>query len=105
MAENNAARITDEGIARLRRRIAVSVPHPRPPHYQRPNADALRIFANAIGDDNPLWCDFAYAAGTRWDGVIAHPAMVGGDTLIGIDEVTELTPGQKELMRGDPLLG
>jgi len=105
MAGNDAARITDEGIARLRQRIAVPVPHTRPPHYQCPNADALRIFANAIGDDNPLWCDPEYAAGTRWRGVIAHPAMVGGDTLIGIDEVTRLTPEQKELLRGDPLRG
>ncbi|MBI4515753.1 MAG: hypothetical protein HY699_08050 [Deltaproteobacteria bacterium] len=99
------ARITDDGIARLRRRIAVPVPHPRPPHYQCPNADAFRIFANAIGDDNPLWSDPAYAAGTRWGSVIAHPAMVGGDTLIGVDEVTRLSPDQKELMRGDPLRG
>jgi acyl dehydratase len=105
MARSDAPRITDEGIARLRQRIAVPVSHPQPPHYECPNADAFRIFARAIGDDNPLWCDPDYAARSRWGEPIAPPAMVGGDTLIGIDEVSELTPETKQLMRGDPLGG
>ncbi len=46
--------------------------------------------ANAYGDDNPLFTDPDYAAGTRWDGPIAPPPLVGGDTLIGEDEVTEV---------------
>jgi acyl dehydratase len=99
------AGITDDGVATLRARIAVPEPHPCPPHYRCPNEDAFRIYANAIGDDNPLWCDPDYAAKTRWGGPIAHPAMVGGDTLVGIDEVTEVAPDKKERMRGDPLRG
>jgi acyl dehydratase len=97
--------ITDEGIARLRARIGVPEPHPLPPHYLRPNTDAFRHVAVAYGDDNPLWCDGAYGATTRWDGPIAPPPLVGGDTLVGEDEVPEVAPHQRELMKGDPLRG
>lgn len=99
------ARITDEAIARLRARIGVPEPHPRPPHYRRPGEDAFRHVAEAYGDDNPLFCDPEYAAGTRWGSPIAPPLLVGGDTLIGEDEVPEVPEDQRALMRGDPLRG
>jgi acyl dehydratase len=102
---SRAGGITDEAIARLRSRIGVPEPHPMPPHYRLPNIDTFRNVAEAYGDDNPLWCDPAYAATTRWGGPIASPALVGGDTLIGEDEVTELAPDVRELMKGDPLRG
>ena len=89
-APSTTGRITDEGIARLRARIGVPEPHPAPPHYLCPDADAFRHVAESYGDDNPLWCDPEYAATTRWEGAIAPPPMVGGDTLIGEDEVTEV---------------
>jgi len=98
-------RITDEAIERLRARIGVPEPHPAPPHYLSPSADAFRHVAECFGDDNPLWCDPAHAATTRWGGVIAPPAMVGGDTLIGEDEVTEVAAEHRDLMKGDPLRG
>ncbi len=47
-----------------------------PPHYRRPDVDAFRHVANAYGDDNPLWSDPDYAAGTRWDGP-DRPAAAG----------------------------
>ncbi len=97
--------ITDEGVARLRQRIGVAEPHPMPPHFREPNTDAFRIVAEAYGDDNPLWCEPEYAAGTRWGGPIASPVLVGGDTLIGEDEVTDLAPEHRDLMKGDPLRG
>jgi acyl dehydratase len=97
--------ITDEGIARLRARIGVAEPHPQPAHYLRPGTDAFRHVAVAYGDDNPLWCDPDYGSATRWAGPIAPPPLVGGDTLVGEDEVTELPAATVELMRGDPLRG
>jgi acyl dehydratase len=97
--------ITDEGIVRLRARIGVPEPHPVPPHYTSPGVDAFRHVAEAYGDDNPLWSDEKYAAQTRWGGVVAPPPLVGGDSLIGFDEVTEVAPEQRELLRGDPLRG
>jgi len=97
--------ITDEAIDRLRARIGVAEPHPQPPHYLQPDLDAFRHVAYAYGDDNPLWSDPDYAAETVWMMPIAPPALVGGDTLIGEDEVTELAPELRELMKGDPLRG
>jgi acyl dehydratase len=97
--------ITDEGVARLRARIGVAHPHTQPPHYRRPNEDAFRHVAEAYGDDNPLWCDPAYAAGSRWGGPIAPPHLVGGDTLVGEDEVTALDDEVRDLLRGDPIRG
>ncbi len=97
--------ITDEGVARLRQRIGIPEPHPVPPHYTRPGPDAFRHVSIAYGDDNPLWCDPEYGTHTVWAGPIASPVLVGGDSLIGDDEVTEVSPEHKELLRGDPLRG
>ncbi|MBW2425818.1 MAG: hypothetical protein JRG86_16345, partial [Deltaproteobacteria bacterium] len=46
--------ITDEGIAKLRKRIGVPKPLPQPPHYRCPNEDIFRNLAHSMGDDNPL---------------------------------------------------
>jgi acyl dehydratase len=105
VATGARAHITDDALARLRARIGIPEPHPQPPHYLCPNEDAFRHVAECYGDDNPLWCDPDYAAGTRWGGVIAPPAMVGGDTLIGVDEVAEVATEHRDLMKGDPLRG
>ena len=99
------ARITDEGVARLRARIGIPEPHPAPPQYTLPTVDTFRNVAIAYGDDNPLWCDPAYGPKTRWEQPIASPVLVGGDTLIGEDEVTAVAPEHADLMKGDPLRG
>jgi acyl dehydratase len=102
---STAGTITDEGIARLRARIGVAEPHPRPPHYRLPNEDTFRIVAQSHGDDNPLWCDPDHATASCWGGPIAPPALVGGDTLVGEDEVTDLDDETRALLKGDPLRG
>ena len=104
-AATQAGRITDEGLARLRATIGIAIPHPQPPHYHRPNEDAFRHVAESYGDANPLWCDPEYAAKSVWGEPIAPPALVGGDTLIGEDEVTELSDADRALTKGDPLRG
>ena len=98
-------RITKEGVTRLRARIGIPEPHPVPPRFLRPNTDAFRMVAWAYGDDNPLWSDPGHAAGSVWGGPIAPPALVGGDSLIGEDEVPEVPEAHRDLMRGDPLRG
>ncbi|MGO9877201.1 MAG: hypothetical protein ACLPVY_25765 [Acidimicrobiia bacterium] len=100
-----SGRITDEGVARLCARVGVAEPHPQPPHYRLPTLDTFRNVAIAYGDDNPLWCDPNYGEKTRWESAIAPPPLVGGDTLVGEDEVTAVAPEQRELMKGDPLRG
>jgi acyl dehydratase len=37
--------------------------------------DAIRNYARAVGDDNPLWHDVAYGLTTRWGSQIASPSM------------------------------
>ena len=37
---------------------------------------AIRRFAEAIGDDNPLWTDEAYARRTRYGGITAPPTFL-----------------------------
>lgn len=105
MAESTAGRITDEGVAALRARIGVPQRYPAPPHYRRPNEDAFRHVALSYGDDNPLWCDSDYAAASRWKGPIAPPPLIGGDSLIGEDQLTEAEIGRQRELRGDPLRG
>jgi hypothetical protein len=102
---SEAGRITDEGVARLRARIGIPEPHPQPPYYTLPTVDTFRNVAFAYGDDNPLWCDSGYGPKTRWESPIAPPVLVGGDTLIGEDEVTQVAPEHRDLMKGDPLRG
>ena len=104
-AARQPGQITDEGLARLRATIGIAVPHTQPPHYYRPNEDAFRHVAESYGDANPLWCDPEYAAKSVWGEPIAPPALVGGDTLIGEDEVTELSDTDRALTKGDPLRG
>jgi acyl dehydratase len=103
--ESLTPRINDEAIAALRQRIGMAEPHPVPPFYRCPGEDAFRHVANAYGDDNPLWCEPAYGEKTRWGTVIASPALVGGDTLIGEDMMTPEEVATYRKMRGDPLRG
>ena len=98
-------KITDEGVAQLRSRIGIPQLYPAPPHYRRPGEDAFRHVARSYGDDNPLWSDPGYAAGTRWRGPIAPPALIGGDSLIGEDSLTEAEEAGQAGLRGDPLRG
>lgn len=67
-------RITDEAIATLRSRIGV----PEPMSQESEPVTVYRImrYINGIGDDNPLWFDEAYAARTRWGGIIAPPTFL-----------------------------
>jgi acyl dehydratase len=103
--EATSGTITDEGVERLRSRVGVPEPWTRRPHYLRPNTDAFRIVAEAYGDDNPLWCDPEYATASVWGAPLAPPPLVGGDSLVGEDEVTAVPDDKNDLMKGDPLRG
>jgi acyl dehydratase len=98
-------RITDDGIAALRQRIGIAQPNPVPPHYYRPGTDAFRTVAWAYGDDNPLWADPEHATRSRWGEPIAPPALVGGDSLIGMDVLHDDDLARQHELKGDPLRG
>jgi len=73
--------LTIERIERMRARIGF--PSPRVNGWNlTASEDSIRQFAHAVGDDNALWCDPEYAAGTRWRGVVAPPSYV---RTMGID--------------------
>ena len=97
--------ITDEGIARLRRRIGVEkVPkRDRWPHNTEVTVDAVRHFAFGYGDDNPLFVDPDYAATTRWDRLIAPPTFIW--SMGEAEGPASHTPEEAALMKGDPLRG
>jgi hypothetical protein len=101
----DSGHITDEAIEKLRARIGIPQPHPVRPHYRSPGIDAFRQVAESYGDDNPLWTDSSYAAESVWDGSIAPPPLVGGDSLIGQDDVSELSDDVRRRLQGDPLSG
>ncbi|MBI3967146.1 MAG: MaoC family dehydratase N-terminal domain-containing protein [Chloroflexi bacterium] len=68
-------RITEEGLEELRRRIGVEYPIDQP-YNEEATRDTIRHFARGIGDVNPLWLDEAYAAKTRFGGIIAPPGFL-----------------------------
>jgi acyl dehydratase len=96
-------RITDAAIEACRRRVGVPVRSRIRPHNEVATEDSIRHFAHGIGDDNPLYCDPAYAAHGPWRGVIAPPMYA---MSMGIPAVVDWTDGQREVMSGgDPLAG
>jgi acyl dehydratase len=68
--------ISDDAVAELRARIGQPVQRVTLPTFTEVNADASRLFANAIGDNNPLWTDADYAASTRWKTLLAPPCIL-----------------------------
>jgi acyl dehydratase len=96
--------LTDESFERSRARIGVPQPLPNIPHNLEVSRDGLRHFAYGYGDDNPLYCDPEYAAGTRWGGLISPPTF--GPYTMGEDASPRPVPPQnKALLRGDPFAG
>ena len=80
-------RITDADIEMMRRRIGYPNPTLRKgivtnPWNKRANSDAIRRWAESIGDANPLYADEDYALKSRWKSPIAPP---GFEWTMGID--------------------
>jgi acyl dehydratase len=70
------SRITDEGVAALRRLVDVTVEETVEPWCTEATRDNIRHWAHGIGDDNPLWCDPSYAVATRHARLVAPPSFV-----------------------------
>jgi len=68
--------ITERGLEDLRARIGVRIEDTLEPWCYEATRDNIRHYAHGIGDDNPLWCDPAYAAGTAHKGIIAPPSFL-----------------------------
>lgn len=94
--------LTDEAIARSRRRLGVPNPQQNPPHNYEVTADGVRHFAYGYGDDNPLYCDPDYAAKTRWAVLVAPPNFL---YTMGEDAAPKPDSETKALLKGDPFAG
>jgi acyl dehydratase len=70
------AEITDRGLDDLRARIGRNIEDTLEPWCHEATRDNIRHYAHGIGDDNPLWCNPAYAAKTRYGDVIALPSFL-----------------------------
>jgi len=94
--------LTSEAISRLRQRVGLQFKYPRTPHNFEVSWDGSRHFAYGYGDDNPLWSDPEYGRTTRWGGLITPPAFL---YTMGEAEAPPVTPGQRALLKGDPMAG
>jgi len=68
--------ITEKALDDLRARIGVRIENTLEPWCYEATRDNIRHYAHGIGDDNPLWCDPDYAAGTKYGDVIAPPSFL-----------------------------
>ncbi len=92
--EDDAARITKDGVERMRARIGVEMPKkPWQTWNVETSADSIRHFAYGYGDDNPLWVDPEYAANTRWRAVIAPPTYMYST---GVTEKKEISAEERK---------
>ncbi len=73
---NKFPKITEEGLADLRKRIGVKIENTIEPWNYEATRDAIRHYAHGIGDDNPLWCDPEYAKTTKYGDVVALPSFM-----------------------------
>jgi acyl dehydratase len=69
-------KITEQGIEDLRKRIGIRITDTVEPWNYEATRDNIRHYAHGIGDDNPLWTDPAYAARTRYGGIVALPSFL-----------------------------
>jgi len=69
-------KITEEGLADLRKRIGVKIENTVEPWNYEASRDAIRHYAHGIGDDNPLWVDPAYAEKTKYGSLVALPSFL-----------------------------
>lgn len=70
------ALITEKSVADLRRLIGVPVEDSVEPWCYEATRDNIRHWAHGLGDDNPLWCDPAYAARTPYGRLVAPPSFI-----------------------------
>ncbi len=81
---NQPGKITDEGLARLRSRIGEQISVSEPPYLTEVTRDAIRHWAWATGDRNPLYLDENHARASRHGGLIAPPTMLYGFDRLSI---------------------
>jgi acyl dehydratase len=69
-------KITEEKLDDLRKRFGVIITDTVEPWNYEATRDGIRHYAHGIGDDNPLWCDPAYAEKTSYGTIVALPSFL-----------------------------
>jgi acyl dehydratase len=69
-------KITEQALDALRSRINMPIENTLEPWCHEATRDNIRHYAHGIGDDNPLWCDPAYAAKARFGEIVALPSFL-----------------------------
>ncbi|MET0182779.1 MAG: MaoC family dehydratase N-terminal domain-containing protein [Caulobacterales bacterium] len=77
IAKAEAWQIDDQDIVKARKLIGIDVAYGQDEQSWNGDASAAGIkrWTYSIGDDNPLYWDANYAAGTRWGGLVAPGSM------------------------------
>ena len=73
--EASYRKITPEMVADAKARVGKEL-SAQQSYVEMANKDAIRHWAEGIGDMNPLWRDEARARSTQWGDIIAPPTMV-----------------------------
>ena len=68
--------IGDKNLNDLRKLINVPIEDSLEPWCHEASRDNIRHWAHGIGDDNPLWCDPAYAAKGPHGRLVAPPSFI-----------------------------
>ena len=68
--------ISDKSLVDLRKLIGVPIEDSLEPWCYEASRDNIRHWAHGIGDDNPLWCDPAYAAKSVYGRLVAPPSFI-----------------------------
>jgi acyl dehydratase len=68
--------ITDKSLNELKKLIDVPIEDSLEPWCYEATRDNIRHWAHGIGDDNPLWCEPAYAAKTHYGRIVAPPSFI-----------------------------
>lgn len=83
MADHHG-RATDEELERLRAKLGQRVEIHEPPHLTEVTRDAIRHWAWATGDRNPIYLDPGYAQRSVLQGLTAPPCMLYAFSRISI---------------------
>lgn len=68
--------LDDVAIAEARALMNIPLRRDRMQWVEAATRDAVRQFAQGVGDDNPLWTDESHAATTRWSTLLAPPSFL-----------------------------
>lgn len=69
-------RVTDDALAALRARIGEVITSSHSPYLTETSRDAVRHWAEGIGDVNPLWTDEACARSSPWGRPLSPPTIL-----------------------------